>query len=75
MASPVRRKRERRKRERLRNTNLTPLSQLSLRGVLLEPGPASPLISTTNLVPGLSSSVVKLDRLGKGAREGLDSYV
>lgn len=62
----------RKKRERLRNANLTPLSQLSLRGVLLEPGPASPLISTTNLVPGLTSSVLKLDRLGKGKTEEME---
>lgn len=40
-----------------------PLRQLSL-GQDLKP--ASPLISTRNLVPGLSDSVVKLDRLGKG---------
>lgn len=31
-----------------------------------DPLPASPLISTRNLVPGLSYGVVKLDRLGKG---------
>ncbi|CAB1121003.1 unnamed protein product [Ectocarpus sp. CCAP 1310/34] len=40
-----------------------PLRQLSLG----EPLPASPLISTRNLVPGLSESVVQLDILGKGA--------
>lgn len=40
-----------------------PLRQLSLGQDLM---PASPLISTRNLVPGLSDSVVKLDRLGKG---------
>lgn len=42
-----------------------PLEQLSL-GRILDPSPVSPLISTRNLVPGLSSSVVKLDKLGKG---------
>lgn len=42
-----------------------PLRQLSLgRGQDLSP--ASPLISTRNLVPGVSESVVKLDKLGKG---------
>lgn len=40
-----------------------PLRQLSLGQDSM---PASPLISTRNLVPGLSDSVVKLDRLGKG---------
>lgn len=40
-----------------------PLRQLSLGQDTM---PASPLISTRNLVPGLSDSVVKLDRLGKG---------
>lgn len=40
-----------------------PLRQLSLGQ---EPLPASPLISTRNLVPGLSESVVQLDMLGKG---------
>ncbi|CAM9637651.1 unnamed protein product, partial [Ectocarpus sp. 8 AP-2014] len=47
-----------------RRTSLRrPLRQLSLG----EPLPASPLISTRNLVPGLSESVVQLDILGKGA--------
>ncbi|CAM9676266.1 unnamed protein product [Ectocarpus fasciculatus] len=48
-----------------RTTSLRrPLRQLSLGQ---EPLPASPLISTRNLVPGLSESVVQLDILGKGA--------
>ncbi|CAM9626290.1 unnamed protein product [Discosporangium mesarthrocarpum] len=33
----------------------------------VEPLDSSPLISSRNLVPGLSTSVVKLDRLGQGA--------
>lgn len=40
-----------------------PLRQLSLGQ---DPLPASPLISTRNLIPGLSESVVQLDMLGKG---------
>lgn len=40
-----------------------PLRKLSLGN---DPLPASPLISGRNLCPGLSESVVQLDRLGKG---------
>lgn len=44
-----------------------PLRQLSLGQ---DPLPASPLISTRNLIPGLSESVVQLDMLGKGEFSG-----
>lgn len=46
-----------------RNSFRRPLRQLSLGQ---DPLPASPLISTRNLIPGLSESVVQLDKLGKG---------
>eukprot|EP00752_Nemacystus_decipiens_P006939 g6229.t1 len=47
-----------------RNSLRRPLRKLSLGN---DPLPASPLISGRNLCPGLSESVVQLDRLGKGA--------